>query len=202
VVSLSFGAACAAGASGCDPFNEPEPVGLEARTSSGEPTADDAGGAASQPEVDTVAVLTSIADGGYRGTGFTHATSVPYASAVATGSMVDEWVSSGSYAEYSKVQPAASGSGALMPVGSVVVRAVMDPDAGVTKLTVMLKGPAGYNPALGDWWFAETDPWGTPLTDDAGVLAGKLTDCYGCHLPRSGDDYVFGVPLDDRPPEN
>jgi hypothetical protein len=189
------------GASACDPFNAPEPAGFDVPASNGDPTTEEAGGAA-QVEVDTDAVLASIADGGYRGAAFTHATRTPYASAVATGSFVDEWVSSASYAEYSKVQPDATGSGAQLPAGSMIVRAVIDADAGaVARLTVMLKGPAGYNPALGDWWFAETDPWGTPLTDDAGTLAGRLADCYGCHVPRGGDDFLFGVPLDDRPPD-
>jgi hypothetical protein len=186
------------GASACDPFNAPEPLGFDMPGSSGDPTIDDAGGAA-QAEVDTDAALATIANGGYRGVAFTHATRTPYPSTVAIGFFVDEWVTSSSYAEYSKVEPDAGDSGAWLPPGSMVVRAVVDADADVTKLTVMLKGPAGYNPALGDWWFAETDPWGTPLTDDAGTLAGRLPDCYGCHLPRSGDDFLFGVPLDDRP---
>ncbi len=163
-----------------------------------EPVTGDDGGAAPS-EVDAVAALASIADGGYRGAAFTHATRTPYASAVATGSFVDEWVTSASYAEYSKVSPDAGDSGVVLPVGSTVVRAVVDANDDVIKLTVMLKGPAGYNPALGDWWFAETDPWGTPLSDDAGTLVGRLSGCYGCHVPRGGDDFLFGVPLDDRP---
>lgn len=190
----------AVGACACDPFNAPEAAGFEMHgSSSDDPIADDAS-TSSSVQIDAGAMLALIADGGYRGPGFTHATKTPYASAVATGSFVDEWVSSNGYADYSKVQPDASDSGAFLPVGSMIVRAVVDADAEVTKLTVMLKGPNGYNPSLGDWWFAETDPSGTPLTDDAGTLAGRLSDCYGCHLPRSGDDYLFGVPLDDRPP--
>ena len=71
------------------------------------------------------------------------------------------------------MQPDATGSGAQLPAGSMIVRAVIDADAGaVARLTVMLKGPAGYNPALGDWWFAETDPWGN---DRVGLeITGQL----------------------------
>ncbi|MGD0526401.1 MAG: hypothetical protein ABSE49_14715 [Polyangiaceae bacterium] len=198
LVSLGSGVVGGLGASACDPFNEPSSMDFEPRPGVSEPAAA-ADGGETPPEVDSVAALASIADGGYRGAGFTHATLTPYPSTVATGSFVDEWVSSASYAEYSRVSPDAGDSGVVLPVGSTVVRAVVDSNDDVIKLTVMLKGPAGYNPALGDWWFAETDPWGTPLSDDAGTLIGRLAACYGCHVPRSGDDYLFGVPLDDRP---
>ena len=183
-------------ASACDVLGVPEPVGFE--MSSGGPTVSDAGAPAAD-DIDTDGVLASIADGGFRGAAFTHATRAPYPSVAAPGSFVDEWISSGAYAAYSQVQPDASDTGVHLPAGSMVVRAVVDSNDDVAKLTIMLKGPAGYNPALGDWWFAVTDPSGVPLEDDGGVLAGRLSDCYGCHLPRSGDDYLFGVPLDDRP---
>jgi hypothetical protein len=78
------------------------------------------------------------------------------------------------------------------------VRQVLEPDGGVAKLTLMVKGPPGYNPDLGDWWFGETDPSGTPLTSDAGVLMGRLSQCYSCHLTRNDDGYLFGVPSSDR----
>ena len=108
-------------------------------------------------------------------------------------------VSTAGSLEYAKVQPDAGDSGARVPPGTLIVRAVVDANDAVSKLTLMLKGPAGTNPDLGDWWFAETDPSGVPLDDDAGALVGRLTGCYGCHLPRSGDDFLFGVPPDDRP---
>jgi hypothetical protein len=192
-VSLCLGNLCA---SACDPFDAPAPVGFDLPPASDVPAAGDAG---APPEIDTDTALAAIVDGGFRGGAFTHATRAPYPSSAAPGSFVDEWVSSASYAEYAQVQPDAGDSGIEMPPGSMVVRAVVDSNDDVSKLTVMLKGPPGYNPALGDWWFAATDPSGVPLSDDAGVLAGRLTGCYSCHLPRSGDDFLFGVPLDDRP---
>jgi hypothetical protein len=195
------------GSTGCDAFNAPQPEGFAMPTSNDQPdqpdpsTASDAssdGGSGQQ--LDIVQTLAPIVDGGYRDSvAFTHATRTPYPSTVATGSYIDEWVSTFAYAQYSKVQPDADDAGVVMPVGSMVVRAVVDENDVVSKLTVMFKGPSGYNSELGDWWFAETDPSGNPLTDDAGVLAGKLTECFGCHVPRSDEDFLFGVPLDDRP---
>ncbi len=192
-------ALCAPCATACYVLGTPEPVGFE--MNGGGLTVPDAGASAAD-DIDPGTALAPIVDGGFRSAAFTHATRVPYPSVAAPGSFVDEWVSAGSYALYSQVQPDAGGSGVQMPAGTMIVRAVVDSSDDVAKLTIMLKGPAGYNPALGDWWFAETDPSGVPLTDDAGVLAGRLSDCYACHVPRSGDDYLFGVPLDDRPASN
>jgi hypothetical protein len=181
-LSLALGAPCAAA---CDPFDAPEAVGFSMHGSS---------------SADVAAALASIADGGYRGPAFSHATREPYPSTVALGAFIDEWVSTAGYAEYSMVAPDAGGSGARLPAGSMIVRAVVDGNDVVSKLTIMLKGPAGYNPALGDWCFAETDPSGAPLEDDAGALVGRMSACYGCHLPRAGDDFLFGVPPGDRAP--
>jgi hypothetical protein len=187
------------GASACDVFNAPEPVGFNMPVTTRDPSATQEAGLSALPEVDTSAALEAIADGGYRSAAFVHATKTPYASAAVAGALVDEWVSASAYAEYSKVQPDATGSGAQLAPGSMIVRAVVDSNDVVSKLTVMMKGPSGYNPALGDWWFGETDPSGLPLTDDAGALTGRLSDCYACHIPRSGDDYLFGIPTSDRP---
>jgi len=62
----------------------------------------------------------------------------------------------------------------------------------------MGKGPAGYDPTLGDWWFGVTDASGAPLSDSSGEEVGRLTDCHSCHIPRATDDYLFGVPLADQ----
>ncbi len=79
---------------------------------------------------------------------------------------------------------------AKLDVGTVIVREVLGTDGKVAKLTLMAKGPAGYDPTLGDWWFGEADPAGTP------TKMGRLTECHGCHVPRADEDFVFGVPRD------
>jgi hypothetical protein len=162
---------------------------------------DAAGGSSSSvAELDAGAVLATIAGGAYRtSAAFTHTTRAPYPSSAAQGAWIDEWVSAGAFAEYSKIRPDATGSHAELAPGTTIVRAVVDANGVPTELTLMVKGPAGYNAALGDWWFGVTTPDGTPASDDAGVMTGRLAGCYTCHLPRSGDDYLFGVPADDRP---
>jgi hypothetical protein len=155
--------------------------------------------APASPAVDGAAVLAAIAASAYQTSpAFTQVTQAPYASVAAPGSMVLEWVSTPALAAYESISPGVTGSDVVLPVGTMIVRAVLDGDGGVGKLTIMFKGPAGYNPALGDWWFGVTDPDGSPLSNDAGVQLGKLEGCYSCHVPRSSDGYLFGVPLDDR----
>jgi len=159
-------------------------------------------GDALAPEVDAAAVLASIAHGAYlTSPTFKQVTQAPYPSVAAPGSMVSEWVSTSAWYQYNAISPEVTGSQVTLPVGTTIVRAVLLEDGGVGKLTLMYKGPAGYNPALGDWWFGVTNPEGAPVeADGGGAEDGKLTGCFSCHIPRSEDGYVFGCPLNDRVP--
>jgi hypothetical protein len=207
-------AALIAGAAGCSP-DVPSGLGAEGQgpgtaptESSTATTPDDAGAAPSTPStpstpssvgVDAAAVLASIAQGSYQTSAeFTEITAAAYPSVAAPGSTIREWVSTADLVTYEAVSPGVSGSNVVAPAGMTIVRAVLDEDGGIGKLTLMYKGPQGYNPALGDWWFGVTDPTGSPLEVDGGPELGLLTACYSCHVPRSSDDYLFGVPLNDR----
>ncbi|HEY5945394.1 MAG TPA: hypothetical protein VIV40_07880 [Kofleriaceae bacterium] len=75
---------------------------------------------------------------------------------------------------------------------------MLDQTGTAQRLTIMAKGPAGYNPTIGDWFWAVTDLNGTPIAEQGVPRAGRIADCYGCHLPYASDDYLFGVPLVDR----
>ena len=101
----------------------------------------------------------------------------------------------GDVTDYKKIHPAQTGSNVTVAPGTVIVREVLDASGKVSKLTVMAKGPPGYDPSLGDWWFGVTDPRGVPLVEKGVLMLGRLTQCHDCHLDRSRDDFLFGVPI-------
>jgi hypothetical protein len=104
----------------------------------------------------------------------------------------------GSTSAYETIHPDALTT-AQIAVGTAIVREVLDANGTVGKLTMMVKGPAGYDPTLGDWWFAVTDPEGNVIPDDAGdPQVGRVDACHSCHIPRASDDYLFGVPKTDE----
>ena len=100
----------------------------------------------------------------------------------------------GDAANYKKIHPELKGTKVTIAPGTTIVREVLDTTGRVSKLTVMAKGPTGSDPTLGDWWFAVTDPGGTPLIENGTPMVGRLTQCHGCHLDRPQDDFLFGVP--------
>jgi hypothetical protein len=100
----------------------------------------------------------------------------------------------GDIAGYRKIHPEQPGANVTVARGTVIVREVLDARGQISKLTVMAKGPPGYDPSLGDWWFAVTDPRGAPLVENGAVMLGRLTQCHDCHLDRARDDFLFGVP--------
>lgn len=137
----------------------------------------------------------------YRDTAaFLQINDVPYASALGGGAIINLYISAPAFASFAIVEPDAVGTGITLPEGALIVREVLDEAGNVQKLTLMAKGPAGYNPELGDYWFAVTELDGTPVVEDGVTLVGRLQGCYGCHDGRAGDDFLFGVPADNRKP--
>jgi hypothetical protein len=147
-------------------------------------------------DMDTSTVLHEVAD--YRDHSSFDVVSKTYVSALGASILIDVYVSREAAAAYDAIAPESTGSGVHVPVGGVIVREVLDANGVAQKLTVLAKGPPGYNPMIGDWYWAVTDLAGVPVTMDGGVREGKLIDCYGCHIPRSTDDFLFGVPRSDR----
>lgn len=104
----------------------------------------------------------------------------------------------GDVQDYRTAHPDSTAPNPPIAVGTVIVREVLAADGSVSKLTLMAKGPSGYDPTFGDWWFGEADPQGMPLVVDGAVRLGRLEDCHSCHMPRAPEDYIFGVPKVDQ----
>ena len=132
--------------------------------------------------------------------GFTRVNARAYTSALGPPSpQIDVYVDPAAAAAFGRIDPDRTGSNVVLPRGSQIVRVVLDAQGAPSKLTMMCKGPPGYDPTLGDWWFAETDAHGTPIDgDDGAPLIGALTACHTCHLDRAADDFLFGVPISAR----
>jgi hypothetical protein len=162
------------------------------------PSSNPAAGGAS---VDDAQILASVAGGAYRhGTRFVPVSAAAYPSAIAAQTSINVWVTAADYAAYTRISPDASGSGASLAPGAIIVREVLDASGAVAKVTLMAKGPPGYNPTVGDFWFGVTQPDGTPMVDQGTAEVGKVSACFGCHMPRASDGFLFGVPAADRAP--
>lgn len=68
--------------------------------------------------------------------------------------------------------------------GSIIVKESFTTSGRTQEITVMYK-VAGFNPAAGDWYWAEyTDKGVSPAS-------GTPANCINCHSPVKGNDYVF-----------
>ncbi len=151
--------------------------------------------------IDEGRVLGLLEGRGYVAEGFYRVNRVPYETPTA-GSPINVWVSEWGVAGFASVAPEDASSPGDVPEGTIIVREVLDADSHVTKLTVMVKGPPGYSPGGGDFWFGVTDADGVPALDaDGAPLLGRLeAQCGACHTTRSANGYMFGVPADNRRP--
>ncbi len=100
----------------------------------------------------------------------------------------------GDISAYRRIHPEQRDSDVRVAVGTTIVREVLDAQGKTEKLTVMAKGPPGFDPSLGDWWFGVTDPMGAPLVENGTPMIGRLVNCHDCHRERDRDDFLFGVP--------
>lgn len=139
--------------------------------------------------------------GGHRDSpAFVRLNDAPYATALGTGADINVFVSANGYAPYATITPEKSGTNAVIPEGTLIIREVLEDNGAIKSLTLMYKGPKGYNPDLGDFWFGVTDSAAKPAVDAAGApKIGRLAECYSCHTPRATDGWLFGVPANVRP---
>ena len=140
--------------------------------------------------------------GDYRNSAsFTHVSAAPYPSDLGKTTAIDVWVSTPAAADYLRISPEADGSGVELPEGTTIIREVHDLKTGeLTKLTIMIKASRDAAPELDGWLYAVTDPDGIPLLDEdtGSAMQGSLEQCQSCHLARSTDGFLFGVPESAR----
>jgi len=75
--------------------------------------------------------------------------------------------------------------------GSMFLKEHFDDAGEVIGFTVMYKGPPGYNPEGGDWFWAR-------VNEGTVSHQGQVGFCVDCHVMVESTDYVYGVPLDNR----
>jgi hypothetical protein len=174
---------------GCLPSTPADPTAAE-------PPASSAG------DINEALILSTVSNGAYKySPQFERLNLRPYTSSVAAPAKIGVWCTSSDFADYDQVRPDKSGTHVELSIGATIVREVLGADGRVAKLTLMSKGPPGYNPMLGDYWFGVAKPDGTPIVDNGQKLTGKLTQCYSCHIPRVSDDYLFGVDESAQQPD-
>lgn len=141
------------------------------------------------------AIWSLVSDFKYRGDGFRRVDRTPFPSTVSPDKKIAIYISEQSYGEYTRISPNQTGSGANLPVGSVIVREVLR-DTTLDSITVMVRLPEGAFPLGGDWWFAAATSDGTLKTDTSigAPVIGLSATCGSCHLRRDQDDFLFGVP--------
>jgi hypothetical protein len=76
------------------------------------------------------------------------------------------------------------------PVGSMIVKEMLDDDGAPSILTVMAKQSAGFDPDHRDWWYGRLAVDGSPTS---GNFVGKVSFCIACHAGAGSGRYVFGV---------
>ena len=72
-----------------------------------------------------------------------------------------------------------------------IAKVASEPAKYLQSITVMLERP-GYDPKVGDWFWAKFRADGSLDTNPEGIkLAGKVADCITCHTTAPGGDMIF-----------
>ncbi|MCB9744566.1 MAG: hypothetical protein H6741_17775 [Alphaproteobacteria bacterium] len=142
--------------------------------------------------IDAVALMEQIS-ASYTEGDYVRLNEEPVASVALAETYIDVWVSAEAADDYLTVSPGATGSRTELPVGTAIVREVRDAEWALVKRTILYRGDAPNE--LGGWIFGVVDAEGFVTYNDAGEpQAGLLADCASCHLSRTEDGHLFGLP--------
>ena len=119
----------------------------------------------------------------------------PFQSALNSDNYIQLFVSSFGYEEYLKADPDSSIPVDIdLPEDTVLVRTVSNAAGELTGLTVMVKGPEGYYPDGGDFYYGQFDTNVQVIENNGVANEGALTACGSCHdATRKDMAYLFGV---------
>lgn len=98
---------------------------------------------------------------------------------------MDIFVSADVEADYRTITRDNPESSVVFAERTVLVKEQYDADGAFNSFTVMVKGPDGQNPDVGDWWFG--------FAGEDGVVAEGPAACGECHQGRPDSDYVYGL---------
>lgn len=76
------------------------------------------------------------------------------------------------------------------PRGTLIIKEQLDEFDVPISATLLYKGPEGYNPEVGDWWFGTADL----LTNELIEGGPDLPSCVDCHSSAATSDFVHGLP--------
>jgi hypothetical protein len=130
-------------------------------------------------------------------TSFAKITKTPFQTQAHAGNpMVNVYANSVAEATYSGIDSSGNAPpGFAMPVGSLIVKEMLDPNGGAPILTAMYKKAPGYDTANHDWWYGRLNADGSP-TDPSYV--GMVSFCIACHSGADTSDFTFGVPAANK----
>lgn len=125
--------------------------------------------------------------------GFVKVNKAPLATQHAA-STVDIWVPTAVADLYYQIDPADPEAAQVsFPAGAILIKRHFDDGGAGDGFTVMVKGPAGYDPDALGWWWARILDDGSFAQNNGADLKGNIDFCVGCHMPSSATDYVRGI---------
>ena len=93
------------------------------------------------------------------------------------------WVDADAVAAYESLS-----EGTVFDEGTYLLKEQLNGDGSLNTVAVMYKGPSGYAPDAGDWFFGLIQP------DGSIQLGGQPGACVGCHADVSEQDWAWGLP--------
>ncbi len=131
-----------------------------------------------EPTVDEQAIVTQALDF----TSLEKFTDEPVPSQHGLANTMNLWVNAGALSAYEGL-----GAGTLFDPGTYIIKEQINGDGSLNSVAVMFKGPPGYAPDAGDWWF------GVINRDGSVVVGGQPNSCVGCHADVAEQDWAWGL---------